>query len=337
MDSATPPAPNGDAPGTGARLDDKEIWRLKHEEHLTHIEIMQRVGCAKGSVTKALQREEARRDQQPDTANRNGDAPGGVTEATPGQTPAVAEALAKATAAAKAPEQSGEAVGTELEPISETVAEDLTADEARALTDQIKVRAQALLALIVRAFKGRVWIALNYRNWDDYCAHELPGLRVPREEREELVASLLEEGMSKRAVAAGLGVSEGTVRNDVNASAQNYAPDSEPGEPIDAEIVDTPELVEPEKIEPITELDDATNEDEQNDSGGGGPRRDSVDIFADELVAVVHRGQQLLVKLPTARWAEIEEAMEWPMSELDNMYKSVANVAANNAKEQVQS
>ena len=34
---------------------------------------------------------------------------------------------------------------------------------------------------------------------------------------------LSEKGMSTRAIASSLGISEGTVRNDMKATAQNYA------------------------------------------------------------------------------------------------------------------
>jgi hypothetical protein len=55
--------------------------------------------------------------------------------------------LAKATTTSapddEEPSEPGEA-GSELEPISETVDEDLTAEQARELTDQIKFRAAAL-------------------------------------------------------------------------------------------------------------------------------------------------------------------------------------------------
>lgn len=87
---------------------------------------------------------------------------------------------------------------------------------------------------------------------------------------------------------------------------------------------------------PETDKPESKTSSKGGSGGAGSARRDSVGIFADELVAVVERGQQLLVKLPTARWVEIEEAMEWPMDELRNIYKSVAKVAANNTKEQEQ-
>ena len=77
-----------------------------------------------------------------------------------------------------------------------------------------------------RAYIERAWAALGYDGWDDYCTREFgtSRLRLPREERSEVVASLRESGLSTRAIAAATGVSEGTVRNALKEGAQNYAP-----------------------------------------------------------------------------------------------------------------
>jgi hypothetical protein len=42
------------APGSGARLDDEAIWRLKTVEHLTTDQIMERVGCSRGGHCHVL-------------------------------------------------------------------------------------------------------------------------------------------------------------------------------------------------------------------------------------------------------------------------------------------
>jgi Protein of unknown function (DUF3102) len=61
-----------------AMLDDGEIYRLHSEEGLPYSQIMARVGCSKGGVSKAITRWKS---QHPDTADRNGGAPGEVTTA----------------------------------------------------------------------------------------------------------------------------------------------------------------------------------------------------------------------------------------------------------------
>jgi hypothetical protein len=196
-----------------------------------------------------------------------------------------------------------EFIDPDLDAIADRInaadAVDLTADQARELTDQIKADVSAVRNLVIEAFTRRVWVALGYDSWDAYCDGELgtARLRLPRHERPEMVAWLRTAGMSRRAIAPALGVSEGTVRNDLNAGAQNYAPGGEIGETLDAEIVDT---AEPEKItgrdgksypaskpahepiteptpvsEPITELDEDEDEDEDEPN---------IELDEDELI-----------------------------------------------------
>jgi hypothetical protein len=105
----------------------------------------------------------------------------------------------------------------------------MTAAEARALTDRIRRTMATLWDHIVEAYYGRADIALGYDSWDDYCSTEFAStrLRIPREERRDVVYSLRESGLSIRAIASATGVSEGTVRNDLKSGAQNYAPEPE--------------------------------------------------------------------------------------------------------------
>lgn len=104
-----------------------------------------------------------------------------------------------------------------------------TPDAARHLTDRIKVAIEGSWLLIQEAYVTRTWAVLGYDSWDAYCSEEFGAsrLRLPREERQEVVASLRESGLSTRAIASATGVSEGSVRNDLKAGAQNYAPAEE--------------------------------------------------------------------------------------------------------------
>jgi hypothetical protein len=126
---------------------------------------------------------------------------------------------------------------------AEIVPADMTEAEACEVTEQIRGHLEATWRLIVDAFTRRAWVALGYASWDTYCIGEFDGsrLRLPREDRIEMVRSLRHEGLlSNRTIASALGVSEGTVRNDLAAGAQNYAPDS--GAAMvnaEAEVVDT--------------------------------------------------------------------------------------------------
>jgi hypothetical protein len=102
----------------------------------------------------------------------------------------------------------------------------LDANEARALTDQIKTGVEALWHLITRAYTERAWAALGYTSWDDYCTREFgtSRLRLPREERAEVVSSLRESGLSLRAIAAATGDSVTTVRREL-AGVPNGTPE----------------------------------------------------------------------------------------------------------------
>jgi hypothetical protein len=70
---------------------------------------------------------------------------------------------------------------------------------------------------------------LGYSNWDAYCKAEFPTsrLRLPREERAEVVASLRESGLSIRAIEAATGVSRKTVIKDFNKVVEFPPPDSD--------------------------------------------------------------------------------------------------------------
>lgn len=104
----------------------------------------------------------------------------------------------------------------------QTVGEDLDARvmdpaDARAVTDQIKVGVEAVWQLITQAYTRRAWLALGYASWDEYCTREFGSarLRLPREERAEVVASLRESGLSIRAIASATQVDARTVRRDM--------------------------------------------------------------------------------------------------------------------------
>jgi hypothetical protein len=83
----------------------------------------------------------------------------------------------------------------------------LSPSDARALTDQIKADVETVWDRIERAYLERAWAALGYANWDEYCLTEFgtSRLRLPREERPEIVASLREAGLSIRAIASATG------------------------------------------------------------------------------------------------------------------------------------
>jgi hypothetical protein len=88
----------------------------------------------------------------------------------------------------------------------------LTESEARSLTANILHGLQNVWTLIETAYTGRAWLALGYSSWDDYCESEFQAARIklPREERAVVVASMRASGMSTRAIASATGLSQKT-------------------------------------------------------------------------------------------------------------------------------
>jgi Homeodomain-like domain len=104
---------------------------------------------------------------------------------------------------------------------------DLAVDEATEITGRIKRWVKECpVSDIKRAYFGRVWLALGYDNWSDWCATELGGFKLPPVVRRDAVADLAAAGMSQRAIAEAAGVSEATVRRDRGAT--NDAADPKP-------------------------------------------------------------------------------------------------------------
>lgn len=101
-----------------------------------------------------------------------------------------------------------------------------TPEQARHLTDRIKVAVDGTWLLIQEAYTSRAWAALGYRSWDDYCTREFgtSRLRLPREERQEVVASMRELGMSVRAIASATGEPRSTV-SDVVSGVRDRTPE----------------------------------------------------------------------------------------------------------------
>ncbi|TXS13392.1 hypothetical protein EAO71_35755, partial [Streptomyces sp. ms191] len=100
-----------------------------------------------------------------------------------------------------------------------------TQEQARTLTDRIKIAVEGTWLLIQEAYTTRAWAALGYGTWDAYCNAEFgtARLRLPRKERQEVVASLRDSGLSTRAIASATGMDQKTVRNDLAASGEDFS------------------------------------------------------------------------------------------------------------------
>ncbi|VBA33124.1 hypothetical protein LAUMK4_05885 [Mycobacterium persicum] len=163
-------------------------------------------------------------------------------------------------------------------------AADLTPDEAEAITSRIRRWANSFpVEDVVRAFRGRIWVALAYDSWAEWCECELGGLKLPVPQRREIVSELAGAGMSNRAIADTIGVGRDTVGRDLSTVAdatvdddaprttlgqdgreRSYpqpkppAPEPEPEpEIVDAEIVEPP-ACDSREIQTVTKWLDAT-------------------------------------------------------------------------------
>lgn len=92
----------------------------------------------------------------------------------------------------------------------------LNADDARALTDQIRASVADLRDLIVEAWRRGAWVALGYESWQDYCAAELSEVAIPKTDRPTVVQALRSVGMSTRAIGPAVGASHTTVIRDLS-------------------------------------------------------------------------------------------------------------------------
>lgn len=96
----------------------------------------------------------------------------------------------------------------------------LDATEARVLTDRIKVGIESIWFLVVEAYERRAWAILGYISWDEYCTREFGSsrLRLPAEEREQVIHSLRDAGLSIRAIASATGTGTRQVQEAIASS-----------------------------------------------------------------------------------------------------------------------
>lgn len=108
----------------------------------------------------------------------------------------------------------------------------MTEHEARRVTERIRAIAvtvkdqlEKLQTLLNEARDGEAWRVLGYASWTAYLADvmgEQP-LRLPRDERQQIVGYLAGEGMSSRAIAPIVGAGHVTVTRDI-ARVSNETP-----------------------------------------------------------------------------------------------------------------
>lgn len=91
----------------------------------------------------------------------------------------------------------------------------LTAADAQGITDRIRRWVKEFpLEDVQRAYEGRIWLAMEYQSWAEWCDKELDGFRLPTADRRQIVSRLVRSGLSQRAIAEVLDVDRKTVRRD---------------------------------------------------------------------------------------------------------------------------
>jgi hypothetical protein len=98
---------------------------------------------------------------------------------------------------------------------------DLTVEQARDLTDQLRIDLASSVDLMIRAFDQRIWIPLGYQDWAEYLDGEFGEMRpkYPVDRRQEMVLRMLTRKMSTRVIGSALGVTQMTIVNDKKALA----------------------------------------------------------------------------------------------------------------------
>lgn len=103
--------------------------------------------------------------------------------------------------------------------------EEVVADSkaARDLTDKIRAGLEGVYQLIIEAFQQRVWTSLGYASWDEYVRREFGNLslRPPLEERQEVVQSLRDSGLSTRAISSATQLSQRTVVRALDGAGES--------------------------------------------------------------------------------------------------------------------
>lgn len=98
---------------------------------------------------------------------------------------------------------------------------DLSESEANSLTFKITLMRDSLIEgydklvrLVTEAYERRAWSALGFGTWDDYAREKLQ-LDLGRDDRKQFTIALAEAGLSSRAIAPVVQVTDRQVRNEV--------------------------------------------------------------------------------------------------------------------------
>jgi transposase-like protein len=233
-----------------------------------------------------------------------------------------------------------------------------THEEARALTDRIKIAVEGTWQLIREAYTSRTWAVLGYDTWDAYCTAEFgeTRLKLPREERQEVVASLRDSGLSVRAIASATGADKNTVMSDLRqvsefrtpapvtgTDGKTYTVTREP-EIVDAELVDEPARPEPpkQKRRPLPEAftdagRDLTRAAERlarlTEDDRFARNRETTHHQVPELLGALEHTTRLVTAMNLPAAGASEEARRWWATSLHKISDALTDVANSLEKE----
>lgn len=193
-----------------------------------------------------------------------------------------------------------------LNPEAGEIVEQFTASQAKIATERIRVALDNVSTAwadlsdrIAEAYQRRADLALGYDSWAAYAETELkPSGAIAAEVRRELVAKLSAQGMSTRAIAPTVGVSQKTVdRDSRNQVSQGDSPgaDAEPSlDDNEQAAVEAGGTVTKTTVTKITGIDGKSYTKQESSPPRRKPLRDGFRDAALDLDKVVRRFQKLV-------------------------------------------
>jgi hypothetical protein len=243
-----------------------------------------------------------------------------------------------------------------------------TAEEARTRADRIRTGMRVLAewqADVIAAYASRDHVALGYETWDAYLDGEYGEhrVRLPRDQRREIVAGMSAAGMSSRAIGAAVGSSYATVQRDLEATDTNVSVGEprtvlsldgrerpavrEPAadEVVDAELVDEPARPEPPKVKrrPLPEAftdagRDLTRAAERlarlTEDDRFARNRETTHHQVPELLGALEHTTRLVTAMNLPAAEASEEARRWWATSLHKISDALTDVANSLEKEQ---
>lgn len=110
-----------------------------------------------------------------------------------------------------------------FEPAEEVeVLPELTLDQAKQITKDLRQSATLLQSLCVMAYSQRIWLTMGYTSWDAYLDGEIGEERwiLPRHRRGDFINQLAKEGMPTRAIASVVGLSHMSVAKEIKKAKE---------------------------------------------------------------------------------------------------------------------